>query len=75
MKTDHDRASGEIPIPHAEPGVDFPLDRWPIGTVGPVTLRSARLAAQWSEYLETHARRIYGLVNEWSCGCLAGEQA
>ena len=31
---------------------------------GPVTLRSTQLAAQWCEYLETHARRIYGLVNE-----------
>ena len=31
---------------------------------GPVTLRSTQLAAQWCEYLETHARRIYGLVND-----------
>ena len=29
-----------------------------------VTLRSAQLAAQWCDYLETHARRIYGLVND-----------
>jgi hypothetical protein len=31
---------------------------------GPVTLRSAQRAAQWCDYLETHARRIYGLVND-----------
>jgi hypothetical protein len=29
---------------------------------GPVTLHSAERAAQWCEYLESHARRIYGLV-------------
>ena len=31
---------------------------------GAVTLRSAQQAAQWCDYLETHARRIYGLVND-----------
>jgi hypothetical protein len=30
----------------------------------PVTLRSAQLSAQWCEYLESHARGIYGLVND-----------
>ena len=29
---------------------------------GPVSLRSAKKAAAWCEYLESHARRIYGLV-------------
>jgi hypothetical protein len=29
---------------------------------GPVTLECAELAAAWCEYLESHARRIYGLV-------------
>ncbi|HKF93367.1 MAG TPA: DUF3987 domain-containing protein, partial [Gammaproteobacteria bacterium] len=29
---------------------------------GPVSLRAAELAAAWCEYLESHARRIYGLV-------------
>ena len=31
---------------------------------GAVTLRSVQRAVQWCEYLETHARRIYGLVND-----------
>lgn len=30
---------------------------------GPVSLRAARLAAAWCEYLESHAKRIYGLVS------------
>ncbi len=29
---------------------------------GPVSLRAAELAAAWCDYLESHARRIYGLV-------------
>jgi len=29
---------------------------------GPVTLESARRAAAWCEYLESHARRVYGLI-------------
>lgn len=29
---------------------------------GPVTIRSATLAEAWCKYLETHARRCYGLV-------------
>lgn len=32
------------------------------GNIGPVTLESAMRAAAWCEYLEGHARRIYGLV-------------
>jgi hypothetical protein len=32
--------------------------------MGAVTLHSAERAAQWCEYLETHARRIYGLVGD-----------
>ena len=31
---------------------------------GPVPLRSAERAAAWCEYLESHARRIYGLVGD-----------
>lgn len=29
---------------------------------GPVTLEAARLALRWCDYLEQHARRVYGLV-------------
>jgi hypothetical protein len=29
---------------------------------GPVSLKTAELAAAWCDYLESHARRIYGLV-------------
>ena len=29
---------------------------------GPVSLRAAEMAADWCDYLESHARRIYGLV-------------
>ncbi|GAO22268.1 hypothetical protein ALISP_2088 [Alicycliphilus sp. B1] len=32
------------------------------GRIGPVTVESALRAAVWCEYLEGHARRIYGLV-------------
>lgn len=32
------------------------------GRIGPVTVESAMRAAAWCEYLEGHARRIYGLV-------------
>lgn len=32
------------------------------GRIGPVTVESAMRAAVWCEYLEGHARRIYGLV-------------
>ena len=31
---------------------------------GPVSADAARLAAKWCEYLESHARRIYGLVED-----------
>jgi len=31
---------------------------------GGVSLRSAEQAAQWCNYLETHARRVYGLVGD-----------
>jgi Protein of unknown function (DUF3987) len=31
---------------------------------GAVTLHSPERAAQWCEYLETHAKRIYGLVGD-----------
>ena len=30
---------------------------------GPVTLRATRQAAAWCEYLESHAKRIYGMVS------------
>jgi hypothetical protein len=30
--------------------------------VGPVSLKAARMAAAWTDYLESHARRIYGMV-------------
>lgn len=29
---------------------------------GPVSLRAAEMASDWCEYLESHARRVYGLV-------------
>lgn len=32
--------------------------------VGPVTLHSAKRAALWCDYLESHARRVYGLVGD-----------
>lgn len=31
---------------------------------GPITLQAAELAAAWCDYLENHARRIYGLVGD-----------
>lgn len=31
---------------------------------GPVTLESTKRAAQWCDYLESHARRVYGLVGD-----------
>jgi len=31
---------------------------------GPVTLTSTKQAAAWCDYLESHARRIYGLVSD-----------
>lgn len=31
---------------------------------GPVTLHSTEQAAQWCGYLETHARRVYGLIGD-----------
>lgn len=31
-------------------------------STGPVTLRSSEQAAAWCEYLESHARRIYGML-------------
>ncbi len=33
------------------------------GSIGPVTLDSAVRAAAWCEYLQGHARRIYGMVD------------
>jgi len=33
---------------------------------GPVTQEAAEMAAAWCEYLESHARRIYGLLGEVS---------
>lgn len=33
-----------------------------LGLVGPVSKRCAEMAIEWCEYLESHARRIYGLV-------------
>ena len=33
------------------------------GNIGPVTLDSAVRAAAWCEYLQGHARRIYGMVD------------
>lgn len=38
------------------------IDGIQIGSVGPVSKRSAEMAIEWCEYLESHARRIYGLV-------------
>lgn len=35
-------------------------------TTGPVSPEAARLGAAWCEYLESHARRIYGLVGNVS---------
>ena len=40
---------------HIIDGVNF-------GNVGAVSKASAEMAIQWCEYLEKHARRIYGLV-------------
>lgn len=34
------------------------------GETGPVSLRAAKLAAAWCEYLESHAKRLYGLVKD-----------
>ena len=34
----------------------------PSGNTGPVTKECAMQAAAWCEYLETHARRVYGMV-------------
>lgn len=40
---------------HVIDGVNF-------GNVGPVSKRATEMAIEWCNYLETHARRIYGLV-------------
>lgn len=42
----------------------FHLVDGPGPTPGPVTLTSAQRAAAWCDYLEAHARRIYGAVIE-----------
>ena len=31
---------------------------------GPVSLSAAQMAAAWCEYLESHARRIYGMAED-----------
>lgn len=36
------------------------------GTGGPVSLRATEQAAAWCEYLESHARRVYGLITDIS---------
>ncbi len=38
------------------------IDGVQLGRVGDVSKRCAEMAIEWCEYLETHARRIYGLV-------------
>ncbi|OCY87563.1 DUF3987 domain-containing protein [Acinetobacter pittii] len=38
------------------------IDGVQLGSVGPVSKRCAEMAIEWCEYLESHARRIYGLV-------------
>ena len=38
------------------------IDGVKFGTVGDISEQSAEMAIQWCEYLESHARRIYGLV-------------
>lgn len=38
------------------------IDGVKFGTVGDISEQSADMAIQWCEYLESHARRIYGLV-------------
>lgn len=46
------------------------------GIPGPVTAEAASKAAAWTEYLESHARRIYGLIADTrtkSAAALAGK--
>lgn len=38
------------------------IDGLEMGHVGDVTLRAAEMAAEWCNYLESHARRVYSLV-------------
>jgi len=38
------------------------IDGLETGHVGDVSLRAAEMAAEWCEYLESHARRVYSLV-------------
>ena len=38
------------------------IDGLEVGHVGDVSLRAAEMAAEWCEYLESHARRVYSLV-------------
>ena len=44
------------------------------GSSGPIPLRHAQMAAQWCDYLETHARRIYGLADNDSPTAHLGEK-
>lgn len=38
------------------------IDAVELGGIGPVSKRSLEMAIEWGNYLESHARRIYGLV-------------
>ncbi len=38
------------------------IDGIKFGSVGDISERSAQMAIEWCDYLESHARRIYGLV-------------
>lgn len=38
------------------------IDGFKFGTVGDISSQSIEMALEWCEYLESHARRIYGLV-------------
>lgn len=38
------------------------IDGLEMGHVGDVSLRAAEMAAEWCDYLESHARRVYSLV-------------
>jgi len=38
------------------------IDGLELGEVGDVSLNAAEMAAEWCEYLESHARRVYSLV-------------
>lgn len=38
------------------------IDGIKFGSVGDISLQSAEMAIEWCEYLESHARRIYGLI-------------